>query len=62
MAELVAEARIVRCGKCGRGLAEDYGFMVLVRHRGRRTQFYGPGRVVLTCQVCGAERAVAVEG
>ena len=61
LGRIVAEAKIVRCERCGRGLAESYGFMVLVRYRGRRTQFYGPGRVVLTCQVCEADRVVEMQ-
>ena len=60
MAHLIAEAQIVRCKKCRRGLAEDYGFLVLVRHRGHRSRFYGPGRAVITCPACGANRTVEV--
>ena len=60
MAHLVAEARIIRCGKCGRGLGEDYGFVVLVRYRGHQTRYYGPGRAVVTCPACGTERVIEV--
>ena len=62
MAQVIAQAEIVRCEKCRRGLAEDYGFVVLVRHRGRRARFYGPGRVVISCLVCGSECVVVVRG
>ena len=61
MAKVVAEARIVRCGQCGRGLAEDYGFVVLVRYRGHQSRFYGPGKAVITCPACGSENPVEVE-
>ena len=60
MARLVAEARIVRCQKCGRGLAEDYGFVLLIRYRGHQSRLYGPGRVVITCPACGSDRAFEV--
>lgn len=61
LAEFIAEARIVRCERCHRGLAEDYGFVVLVRYRGHRSMFYGPGRAVVTCSACGTSRAIELD-
>ena len=60
MVKLVAEARIVRCERCGPGLAEDYGFVVLVRYRGHQSRFYGSGRAIITCPACGMNRTVEV--
>ena len=60
MAVVVAEARIVRCERCGRGLAEDYGFVVLVRYRGHQSRLYGPGTAVITCPVCGRDKTIAL--
>ena len=60
MVQVVAEAQIVRCDRCGRGLAEDYGFVVLIRYRGHQSRFYGPGRAVITCRVCGTNRTIQV--
>ena len=62
MAEIIGEAKIVRCQKCGRGLGEHYGFVVLVRYRGHKSLFYGPGRAVITCPVCGTNNTVEIPG
>ena len=60
MAKVVAKAKIVRCQKCGRGLSEHYGFLVLVRYRGHRSLFYGPGRAVVMCPNCGVNCEIEV--
>lgn len=60
MPQVVEEARIVRCERCGRGLAEDYGFVVLIRYRGHQSRLYGPGRAVITCPSCGLNRSIQV--
>lgn len=60
MAKVLAKARIARCERCGRGLAEDYGFVVLVRYRGHQSRLYGPARAVITCPACGADHPLEV--
>ena len=63
MARLLAEARIIRCERCRRGLAEDCGFVVLVSYRGHCAQYYDPGLVAMTCQVssCSHQNLLVVE-
>lgn len=58
--ELLQVAKLVKCGRCGRGQGEDYGHFVLIRNRGFKVRVYGPGLVVIDCKVCGETNTVNV--
>ena len=60
MAQVIAVAEIVRCRRCSRPLAENYGFLLLIIHHKRRMRFYGPGISVLDCPKCRVPTVVEV--
>ena len=60
MSQVIAVAEILRCKRCGKPLAENYGSFIYIKHHGYRARFYDPRMMAIDCRVCKTGNIIAI--